>query len=222
MEPGCPNPNESLFFALLPYVEEENYYNGIKAGILPNSSAHTVKLYISPADPTVNLTHADNCASYAANAVAFDRRSSLPASFPDGLSYTIALAEHYAFKRGGTQFSWYTTYSDALGDGIVEHRASFAEFHAGPASPLGTVPPDVYPVTTGNPPVTTGSVPGLTFEAAPPVSNYDPRLAQTPHRSGMLVATVDGSVHSLAPAVDPTVYWAMVTPDGREDFQLPY
>ena len=39
VESGCPNPGDSLFFALLPYVEEENYYNGVKSGELLNSSA---------------------------------------------------------------------------------------------------------------------------------------------------------------------------------------
>jgi type II secretory pathway pseudopilin PulG len=222
-ERGCPNPEDSFFFALLPYLEEDNYYAAIKAGTQLNSSAHTVNAFISPADPTLmGYPDADNCASYAANAVAFDRRSSVSASFSDGTSHTIALAEHYAFKFGGTQFSWWTRETIVFPTGSVMHRASFAEYRASPPGPFGvTAPPDVFPVTKGNPPSSSGSVAGLTFQAAPSVNDYDPRLAQTPHRSGMLVAMVDGSVHSLNAMIAPRVYWALVTPDSGEAVDLP-
>ncbi len=216
-EVGCPNPGDSFFFALLAYVEEDNYYHTVKTGVVPNSSAHTVKVFISPSDPTLAwLPKADNCASYAANAIVFDRRSNLSASFPDGTSNTIAFAEHYAFKRDVIQFSWYFTDSLKLPSGDVVHRASFAEFHEGSKLFGSASPPDVYPVTQGNPPITVGSVAGLTFQTAPPANNFDPRLAQTPYSSGMLVALVDGSVRTLSPGMSPTTYWAAVTPAGGE------
>ncbi|HLW68520.1 MAG TPA: DUF1559 domain-containing protein [Gemmataceae bacterium] len=217
-----PNVSESLFFAILPYVEEENYYTGVKAGTLPNSSFHSVKMFLSPADPTIDFAHTENLSSYAANAMCFDRLATYPENFPDGTSNTIGFAEHYAFRRGGTQFCWFFPQAVAFPDGLIAHRASFAEFHASPPGLYGIVPPDIYPVTAGDPPVSTGSAPGLTFQAAPPVSNYDPRLAQTPHRGGMLVAMMDGSVQTLSPGIDATVYWALVTPEGRENFQAPW
>ena len=222
-ERGCPNRGESLFFALLPYLEEENLYQGMKGGTLPHSSAHVIKALISPADPTlISFSNPINCTSYAANAVAFDRISRLSTDYTDGASNTIALAEHYAVKLGGTQFSWYARESEAFPGGEVLHRASFAEFHPGGSGGYDLpVPPDVFPITQGEPPVTTGSVPGLTFQAAPPMDDYDPRLAQTPHRSGMLVAMVDGSVRSLTPSVAPSVYWSLVTPSSGESIQFP-
>ena len=39
---------------------------------------------------------------------------------------------------------------------------------------------------------------------------------QTPHRIGMLVALVDGSVRQIAPGISPTTFWAAVTPAGGE------
>lgn len=208
---------ESLFFAILPYVEEENYYTAVKSGRLPNSSAHTVKMFISPADPTLaGLENANNSASYAANAPALDRDANLGSGFPDGTANTLAFAEHYARQQDGTYFCWYAKDSMQFPDGVVMHRASFAEYHPGPPDPFGIVGPDVYPVTQGDPPVTVGSRAGVTFQAAPTMSEFDPRLAQTPHVSGMIVAMFDGSVRSMAPAITPQVYWALVTPDKGE------
>jgi hypothetical protein len=187
-------------------------------------------MYISPADPSIaRLSKPNNCASYAANAVAFDRLSKFSDGYPDGTSTTIAFAEHYAFTKGNTIFSWWAPEPIAVQSElnghlyrITVHRASFAEYHAGPPGPFGTVVgPDVHPIKQGNPPMTTGSVPGLTFQTAPLVNDINPRLAQTPHSSGMLVSMVDGSVHTLAPGIPPTVYWSLVTPAGGEVVELP-
>ena len=44
----------------------------------------------------------------------------------------------------------------------------------------------------------------------------DLRERQTPHRIGMPVALVDGSVRQIAPGISPTTFWAAVTPAGGE------
>jgi hypothetical protein len=79
----------------------------------------------------------------------------------------------------------------------------------------------VVPVTGGNPPTTVGSTPELTFQIAPRFglhldSECNPRVAQTPHKSGMMVCLGDGSARALRPGLTPAVYWAMVTPAGGE------
>ncbi|HLN30525.1 MAG TPA: DUF1559 domain-containing protein [Gemmataceae bacterium] len=209
---------ESLMFTLLPYVEEDNFY---RACIASNtfSSYHAVRLYISPADPTVpDLNKAQNLASYAANAVVFTSRRTLGTGFPDGTSQTIGFAEHYAKGCNATTFAWFHTEPDLITMPIFlrVHRASFAEPHAF-TTPAGvTIPPDVYPITTGNPPVSTGSVHGLTFQTAPSLADCNPLLAQTPHKGGMLAAFMDGSSRTLASGIDESVYWALVTPSGGE------
>ena len=75
---------------------------------------------------------------------------------------------------------------------------------------------DIYPMTSDTPPVSIGSDPSLTFQCAPAIEACNPKIAQSPHASGMLVALVDGSVRSLAPSIQPTTYWALVTPDRGE------
>jgi prepilin-type processing-associated H-X9-DG protein len=70
---------------------------------------------------------------------------------------------------------------------------------------------DFYPVTIGPPPSSTANQFDVTFQVVPQEkANYG--LAQTGHRSGMQVALCDGSVRTLAGGMEPTTYWAAVTP----------
>jgi len=43
-------------------------------------------------------------------------------------------------------------------------------------------------------------------------------LAQSPHPQGIQASMCDGTVRSIASAVRPEVWWALLTPDGRENF----
>jgi len=186
------NPSDSLWCALAPYLELQRRMMGF----------NPVLLFGSPADPTYTTDFNSNApCSYAANAQAF-RDSSLSGTFQDGTSNTLAFAEHYSSCRNleiGTGFSYMETDPNP-----VVHPATFADKESG----------DVYPMTTGA--ATVGSLPGKTFQAAPPLNQCDPTVTQTPHAGGMLVALADGSLRILAPSIKPEVYWAAVTPAGGE------
>lgn len=177
-----------------------------------------VKLFISPADPTaaVPSTNEGLC-SYAYNYQVLSPRRSprLPHTFRDGTSNTLLFAEHYA-RCDVFVFEWNRT---DFGMGILDQPPRFAS--------------RIAPVTAGNPPVSTaGEFGPVTFQVRPsslvrqeeywnpppdgPPPPCDYRLAQTPHSGGMLVALADGSVHTLRPNIDPTIYWGAVTPAGGE------
>lgn len=192
---GGPSKGLPFFGALLPYIEQGNAYRQL---IEQPASFVIIKTYLSPADPTVqeSSVQKDTVASYAANGVAFQKSSRLSSGFPDGSSNTIAFAEHYAFC-GGTLFFAFLT-EPGLGDAF--HRPSFAD---------GL---DVRPVTSGPPPTSDSSIPGLTFQVAPARKDCKPYVAQTPHRGGMLVALADGSVRTLSGRISSTTYWGAVTP----------
>jgi type II secretory pathway pseudopilin PulG len=200
-------PGPSVFSTLLPYVEQGNARSQVQKD---TTSFVVVKVYQSPADPTVpaalashagGQTFGSQVASYAANARAFNNGPPFPTAFSDGTSSTILLAEHYAFDCHGTNFSIFWNMLPAFG----QHRASFAESVF-----------DVKPVTTGNPPVSEPSSQGITFQAAPTVTDCNPSVPQTPFRSGMVTAMADGSVRIVSPGVAPTVFWGAVTPAGGE------
>jgi type II secretory pathway pseudopilin PulG len=194
------NRGRSVFGAILPYIEQGNYYNQLLA---PSGEPVVIKTYLSPADPSVPDAMAKRIfevSSYAANAQVFGGSPQFPSTFRDGTSNTIIFAEHYALCRDYVFFS-------LIAQGALPpvRRATFAD-------PFW----DTTPVTRGSPPVSVGSEPGAAFQVAPARENCDWGVAQTPHRGGMLIAMGDASVRTLSPAVDPTIYWGAVTPGGGE------
>src|SRR5205823_6708376 len=96
-----PNPGQSLFVALLPYIEQDNLYAAYLAD--QTKLPGLVKTYISPADPTFT-GRTPGAISYAANAQVFTGRCGLASTFRDGTSNTIAFGEHYAEGCGGLRF----------------------------------------------------------------------------------------------------------------------
>jgi Tfp pilus assembly protein PilE len=204
--------NGSLFEVILPHLEQGNLYRALQAAPVPGH--FVVKTYLSPADPTTTMGGMTAQTSYAGNWQVFHGAPGLGWTFKDGTSTTILFAEHYSKCQStphqSTIFLWQIISVIPVN---AFHRATFAD---------GGVPgyitqEDVYPVTAGTPPTTTGSKPGKTFQAAPnPFGECDPTVAQTPHSSGMLIAFADGSVGVVAPNVSPAVYWGMVTPAGGE------
>lgn len=177
-----------------------------------------IPTFVSPADPTARVLDAksdeDGSTSYPVNAFVFTNNATLDAAFADGLSQTIWFAERYS-----RCFSTVMLYPDPG----KQNRATFAD--GGPVLG-GWNAGGVFPITSGAPPVSVPSTPGVTFQAAPrPVTDpfatprpgdCDPRLPQTPHPGGMLAGMGDGSVRTIAPAVRPEVFWSLVTPAGGE------
>jgi prepilin-type N-terminal cleavage/methylation domain-containing protein len=211
---------ESLFIAVAPYLEasRETFYQGF------------IRTYVSPADPTVfaHLYVAPiPVSSYAANAQVFHGVPTF-ATFADGTSQTIAFAEHYAYDCNGVTF----LAEKSLSFNVALRRATF-----GDGGPIlgGNTFDDVYPVTA--PTGTQPSRPNVTFQVAPRfrgttgfLTEYDgplalpgwcdPAVPQTPHIGGMLAAMGDGSVRTISPGVNVTVFWGAVTPAGGEPTQL--
>src|SRR5262249_8647092 len=98
----------SLFFHMLPYIEQNNLYNGFVAGTA--NLLVVVKTYVAPADPT-NSTSTPGLDSYAANNLLFGALgtspaagANLPASFTDGTSNTVMIAEAYAQNASGSRY----------------------------------------------------------------------------------------------------------------------
>jgi prepilin-type N-terminal cleavage/methylation domain-containing protein len=204
----------SLFFFLLPYIEQDNVFQ-----LSPNADVYnpdvtdvpavsdracasmTIKTYLCPTDPSNAPRRPWNTWSvgnYACNQEVFGRRSDSPGysadgaarlgtSFPDGTSNTLAVAERYARcgPNGGTLWGF-----GELNNGYPEWSPLFASWRSrGPISK---------------------------FQTAPTQAQCDPARAQTPHVSGMLVALVDGSARTLSPGMDPATWWAACTPAGGE------
>jgi type II secretory pathway pseudopilin PulG len=199
-----PNPRQSILVVLLPYIGEGSWPLEYLIRTQVNYPTQ-INAYLSPADPTAYEPGHAFLSSYAANAQVFNNNPTLARSFSDGTSNTIGFAEHYAGCSDG--LFCYTVYEGGV------HRATFAD--GGPNVCQGANEGDNWPVTTGNPPQSTGAWRG-TFQVAPRISDCDSRLAQTPHSSGMLVVMADGSGRTLAAGMSPYTYWAAVTPSAGD------
>jgi len=197
---GCQSPvgwsgqKSSLFFQLLPYVEQTALYNEIpltipgggfwdvETTVLPGGSlllnAPMPAILYCPSDPTTTATAIPGLTSYAANTQAFGDQwrstgppSRIPQTFKDGTSNTVGIAERYA-NCGGWQSVWMLGHDDP-------NTPDFAytwHFLNGWTS--------INPMNQ-------------LFQINPTDAQCDPTLPQAIHPGSMTVGLLDGSVRQV-------------------------
>lgn len=207
----------SLFFRLTPYLYGPRVDpTDLSTAAWNEYFSPNVKIYRNLADPSWDYDPAEvnvsgKC-SYALNLFAMDGSLSFASDLPDGTSQTFAFVDKYAVKGSPNYTIAQTvniyTYVHGPMDGEIygDRRATFAD--------RGWA--DVLPVTDFNTRTTRSSVPGKTFQVGPRPEVVDSSIPQTPHRAGLTVAMFDGSVRSIAPSVNESLFWALVTPNGGE------
>jgi len=207
----------SLFSRLLPFVHHApTFHEGMSIAEFTDNFRPNAKVFRNPADPSYEyevygLVRWAKC-SYALNIHAMDGSVDLNAAISDGTSQTMMLADKYYSHcdRESTFASTYNEWSHVFdpfkGEYYSNRRPTFADrgWH------------DVMPVTDLGTGVTRPSVPGKTFQVRPRPEDVDPSILQTCFHSGLTVAFFDGSVRTIRPGIDETVYWAMITHNGGE------
>jgi type II secretory pathway pseudopilin PulG len=178
-----------------------------------------IRLFISPADPSIEpnrsnpLTRFEKASptSYAANMFACAGRPPFPSGFSDGTSNTIAFSESYYETRRRSNTKNY------IGSIIVHNNTDPWEITSGRSASFANANSlDIMPITSGNPPITTSSVPGTTFQLAPKYEEGDGRQLQASQKSGLVVSMFDGSVRTIGPHVSESSFWSLVTRAGGE------
>lgn len=209
--------DRTIFEAMLPwtYGERLPYSPNLSESEIRERVHPTVKMYLSPGDPSLNANPANNespskC-SYVANQMVFERGVSYPFKLQDGTSSTVAFGEHYYYCKFNEEVLHYQLFfplppHQAIGGG--PRRATFAD--------AGCY--DVTPTTNNG--MSTASQPGKTFQYRPKVEDAWSRVMQTPHQAGLPVAMFDGSVRTLNQSISESVFWALVTPNGGESVSL--
>jgi hypothetical protein len=222
-----PPPVGGILDELVGYIDSETRVKDIPPELTPEEQ-HALffprrKTFLSPADPTLAKVEKGMApASYGLNMTALEGRPQLANGFPDGTSNTIAGVERYtlSFHVGDSigprlvaiDYGYPDTQYDATtgqwGYGGVR-RASFADRGFGQ---------EVYPLrmTVNGQPVTRPSVPGQTFQVQPKPESAWSGVPQTPFAAGLPTLLFDGSVRTVRPGVDDTVFWGAVTRDGGE------
>jgi prepilin-type N-terminal cleavage/methylation domain-containing protein len=216
--------NATVFFALLPYVEQGSLYNRARnsAGLADAAMTGTlgsvgnpvsttrVPAYVCPADFTVDhLTDPawapGGAASYAANFQVFGDTTTippnpqgaprLPASFPKGTSNTVAIAERYG-SCGVRSNIW---------DHWINYNGDSPGFCMTGLVRVGgqdqfTGAAAMFQVRPVSPPSGNAAV------------DCDWRRAQTAHASGINVALADGSARAVSGSLNPNTWWIAVQP----------
>jgi type II secretory pathway pseudopilin PulG len=176
----------TLFFYLLPFVEQDEIYRNAQGNVWHGgTAAKVVKVFLNPADASGPPDHVYRGAlatsSFAANWMAFGTKGArIPATFPDGTSNTIAFGERYQMCNGQPNawgyhglYYWTPTFM----------RYSEAHFQ---------VAPDAN------------------------TKECDVRLAQSPFRDGMCAGIADGSARLLGRNLSDLTYYLACNPaDGQ-------
>jgi len=208
----------SLFYFLLPYMEQDNVYklgNQTPVGnpqpdaywgnfaSMATPGANIIRTYLCPTDPTVEpaatWTNGWVVGSYAVNNEVFGDPNNpgytsnsdaptLEGSIPDGTSNTIGIAEKYARCNGSG-----TLWAHGAWNPAWEPRFNSAS-NRGPTSKF-QVQPSPSPATT---------------------SSCDNTRPASSHSNGMNTLLMDGSVRFLNPSVSANTWWFACTPNGGE------
>jgi prepilin-type N-terminal cleavage/methylation domain-containing protein len=217
--PSANNSYASIFFHILPFLEQQNSYNNTLSPSDPHNSNQTssggalptytpfwnnltvnMKTYICPSDPgntpgaAAGWTNA-GLSSYAYNAQTFpvywNGYSRYPATITDGTSNTIFFTELPAQCAG-----WWTDWGSSIAD------ASWPQtFSVGPATSFQRF---------------TGS--SCPWSPCPIDSNSVPHCnrAASAHTAGINVGMGDGSVHFVAQGISTTSWWYALTPNAGD------
>jgi prepilin-type processing-associated H-X9-DG protein len=190
---GTPTGEGSLFFHILPYIEQDNVYQNSKddqggysvwnggtfSKLIPTYSCN-----VDGSAPTHLYDSWLATTSYAGNFLVFGYHPEVngyarfPASITDGTSNTIFFTERYQVCRG-TPNAW-------AYDGQTSWNPVFAYASHGK------------------------------FQTVPSEQQCDPDLAQSPHTGGINAAMGDGSSRFVSEKVSPRTWWFACTPSGGE------
>jgi prepilin-type N-terminal cleavage/methylation domain-containing protein len=209
-----PCPDGSIHYYLLPYLELDSVYRGMSHETSDYFDTQTPAVYISPADPTITygrstVSHPTwgfcSVASYAANWQAFGGRTSvsddraqtpfksIPASYPDGTSNTVAFGERYGAgpDANNGRVAW-------LGR---DRPGPDPKFNAYFGYKGVTHSPGSFVDTTLNLP-----------QFAPTISQCNPLTSQSP-QPVMIVALMDGSARTIGAGITIQTWQAALYPD---------
>lgn len=188
---GWAKQKTSLFFEILPYVEQTALYKSLPMNgwgdVFFGKPAPAI--FICPSDPTIPATPSTALASYVSNCFVFgDLRGSgnpnarLPQTFRDGTSNVVIYAERYGMCQGYPIY-WSSGHEYlGLGPPIFAENIRF-DWGWEPINRLEQM-----------------------FQIAPSDAQCDPYGTQTGHRGGMTVAMGDASVRAVRASVTKTTW----------------
>jgi prepilin-type N-terminal cleavage/methylation domain-containing protein len=216
----------TVFYYLLPFIEEGNFYNStqdsqnrfLASNIVPGSSPQiraygvSIPAYICPADVSGKKGNARNpgtldqwaTATYAANPLVFVPGASIARTLTDGTSNIVMYVERYQICNG----DWHYWGTFGLSGNPDPSPAKSPWFRT----------PGIAITGQPNNPAT-----GSPFQVVPKITGAtsDPTVcdwarANSPHSGAMVVAVADGSVRNLSRTMTLQTFQRAVRPDDGE------
>jgi prepilin-type N-terminal cleavage/methylation domain-containing protein len=210
----------SIFFFLLPYVEQQPLYQLAAGNSLSTAlQAQVVPLYVCPSDPSVinassyggcGVMNGDNVqrnnfgsSCYAANVMVFDPRrlASIEAAMPDGTANTVCFAERFKncspASGGCTLPAW--AWNTLANGGDPWSSPLFGAHQAG-----------IYNINYDG---AQTNYNGVAFQAGPSAQACNWYVTQGGHSGGMTVGMGDGSTRSVSQNVSVNTWIAACNPN---------
>jgi len=198
----------SLFFFLLPYIEQNNIFQ--QAGNnSANQASQIVKTFVCPSDATGsnNSWNGWGSTNYAANVWVFkpldwggqQGQGTLLTAMPDGTSNTVAFAERYRLCQpswGGHTDPVWAAHPWSSPNGVW----AIGGFGYTASSVAGGYYPDY--VNSNN-----------TFQTAPSASACNWYVTQSAHTGAMVCGLGDGSVRTVNSGVSATTWYNACNPN---------
>jgi prepilin-type N-terminal cleavage/methylation domain-containing protein len=225
-------PQCSNFWAILPFIEQNNLYKSLPAGQASaafngSGTPATVKTFICPSDAS-GISPAGtgagwNLCSYNVNGQVFvGQYPALGHSFSDGTSSRVMYVEHLALCR-----------NPAGGNSATDGRNVWPAVNLTTGDPVcywpgettGGTPPGfpgfgaAYPTAQIPDPANGNAMEWKIPQAAPSLGTTgtcDPTTANAGHIGGVLVSLADGSVRLVSSGVSQRTWNAALTPAGGE------
>ncbi len=212
----------SIFYYLLPYIEQNNLYQLAGGNSMANAAVYktVVKTFICPSDPSTltgvgcgvmqsTYIQRDGYAScnYAANVAVFEPRGpkNISAQVTDGTSNTVMFAERYRncspTSGGCTLPAW--AWDTLINGGDAWASPTFGAQNDGGITQMNQGGALFYSGTTG-------------FQAGPSVQQCNWYVTQGGHPGAMLAGLADGSVRTVTQGMAYTTWWYACTPNGGE------
>jgi prepilin-type N-terminal cleavage/methylation domain-containing protein len=215
----------TIFFYLLPYLEQNNLYTLAGGNSMSNAAVYTtvVKTFICPSDPSqqtpsggcgqmlgLNIQR-DNFASccYAANVMVFEPKgtSSIEAQVQDGTANTVAFAERYKncspSSGGCTLPAW--AWNTIVNSGDPWTSPTFG------AGNDSNPPTGVYSRLNAGGALYNNN--GTAFQAGPSAAQCNWYVTQGGHTGSMQVGLCDGSVRGVSNGLSVNTWTLACTPN---------